>query len=289
MEKRPTTRELHAPGPQSYATPDGLRRPEDLGDAMRWWLVSGGATSFLIEEDEGVDFDPIPNGVQLVCSMYVPPGQSGWLKQIRVAPYCPPQLANPWQGWPAHWQSFQQVVVVSAAAQTIRATAQAGVYTTPMGWESYFDQASAILPSWQWCLKLLPGTIDKARSAFGAAGPFSFADPKTWYLTEGIAVPASAYPGGLPFSSPGQHMPPQRMQVIQADELDLHVLIPEDNTLLLFAYWQQDTVATYSTDIGGTAAVGPRIPPLLPTFGQMSGYMQVSSSEPAQENATKGW
>lgn len=285
--KRPTTHRLPDPRP-GYQTPDGLPKPQDMGDAMAWWLVSGGATSFLLAEDEAGEFDPSPAGVQMLCSVYVPIGQTGWIKQLRVAPYCPPELANPWQGWPGNWQVFESFTIGEAQNSTIRATAQAGVYTTPLGWESYFDVGSERLPSWKWRITLLSGTIEAARRAQGA-GPFNITVPSTWFLVPDIAVPASVYNGKLPGSAPGAHMPPQRMQVLTGDELDLHVLIGENTTAILWAEWAQSDVATYTMDSGGTTTVGPRIPPILPAFGQMSGYMQQSTTEPANLNATQGW
>jgi hypothetical protein len=277
------------PGPDAYAAraAETSRRPEDVGNAIEPFLASGGATAFIVQPggEGGPAFDPRPAGAQLVCSQYIPAGKAGWIKQLRCAPYCPPELSNPWQGWPATWQTFQTVGNVDGN----RAPAQGGVYTTPMGWESYFDAGTTQLAQWHWWLATLPGTLAKAREG-AHVGAFTLADPSTWWLLEGGAVPASVYDGGYPGSALEGSLPRQRMQVLQGDALDWHVAIPEDTTVMLWASWTQSDVAPRATDASGVpSVVGPRIYPLLPSFGQLCGYMQRANDPRSLDNARNGW
>lgn len=292
-KKRPLTRALHAPDAHSYRTREGLARPQDLGMSLSQWIASGGATSFLIAEDEGSTFDPITDGAQLVCSQYIPRGTTGWIKQIRVGPFCPPVLAAPWQGWPDNWPTFAAVTLGVVQASTHRAPAQNGIYTTPFGWESYFDATSTRLPEWFWSMTFLPGTIDEARKNANTP-PFSASDPTSWFLVENIAVPASLvsqspYSHGLPGRMSSAIIPPQKMQVQPGDAVDWHVLIPEDTTALLWARWRQSDVLVRTRDINTTSDVSEeRINPILPSYGQLAGYMQSNGTAEAIDNATLG-
>lgn len=259
--------------------------PQDDGERIESFLVSGGQTFFLVS----TAFDPRFQGVQLVASHYVPSGRVGWLKQIRVAPYAPPHFTGPYGGWLTAIEAFEPV---GNAVEIARASGQAGVWQTPMGWESYFDLGTTDLPQWHWELRVLPGTLSAARLA-ARAGAFSFTDPSSWYLLPDIAVPASVYPSGLPGSSLEQ-LGAQRMQVLQKDELSLHSLIPQNSTVCLFARWSQSEVVVRATNDGSTLVESPPAwnqagLPLLPSFGQMLGYTQAANHEPAHENGRHGW
>ncbi len=103
-------------------------------------------------------------------------------------------------------------------------------------------------------------------------------------------MPAATYAGGYPGSALEGALPRQRMQVLQGDALDWHVGIPEDTTVMLWASWTQDTIAPRAVDSSGSPVViGPRIYPLLPSFGQLSGYMQRANDPRALDNARNGW
>lgn len=282
MKRRPSTDREQRVRAGALHEPLRPARPEDLGDTIEPFLASGGLTTFLDFPESG--FDARSDGVQLIATQWVPEGRTAWIKQIRVAPYCPPELSAPWQGWPGTWQDFQ----AAGLAGIVRAPAQTGVYTTPMGWESYFDGSTEVLPHWEWWLATIPTTLEVARANAGA-GPFSVLDPKSWYLLPNIPVPASVYAGGFPGSAIPGFLKPQRMQVLQGDAINWHVNVPEKKTILLFAKWRQSTVEPRARNELGPVLVGPAIAPLLPSFGQLVGYLQAASTGAAQENGLFGW
>lgn len=285
MKKKPFGVTPGFPAPDAYQVPgQGKTNPQETGDAISAFVASGGAPFFIFAGGPPA-FNAQLDGIQLLTSIHVPRGRTGWIKQIRVAPYCPAVLANPWQGWDGTWQDFAPT---GAASDIYRATAQAGVYTTPMGWESYFDSGTEVLPQWRWWISLLPGSLGQVRAAAGA-GAFSLADPKSWYLAESIPVPATVYPTGVPGRAPGGRFEPQRMQVLQGDQISWHLQIPEDNTACLWAQWQQSTVAVRSRNAQGPGEVQLDVHPLLPSFGQLVGYTQATSSDAALDNARLGW
>lgn len=284
MKKKPFGTTPGFPGPDAYLVPgQGKTNPQETGDAISAFVASGGATFFV--SDGPSNFNAQNDGIQLLTSIHVPRGRTGWIKQVRVAPYCPAVLANPWQGWPASWQNFEPI---GAATGIYRATAQVGVYTTPMGWESYFGLSTERLPQWRWWISCLPGSLGEARAAAGA-GPFTFADPRSWYLAESIPVPRSVYVGGVPGRAPGGRFEPQRMQVLQGDQISWHMQIPEDTTACLWAQWEQSTVTVRTRNAEGDDIVMNDVPPLLPSFGQLVGYTQATSSAAALANARNGW
>lgn len=296
MRRKPNETAPQVPGPKAYQAPGqehAGNNPQSAGDTIETFVASGGSTFFLRNQMIVPVFDPTLDGVQLITSFYVPRGRTGWIKQIRVAPYCPAPLANPWQGWPANWQDFEPS---GAAASTLRATAQAGLYSTPIGWESYFDANSGQIPHWEWTITIIPESLAQARAAAGA-GPFLLADPTTWYLAENIAVPSSVYrsnlappaPLQLPGRMPGGRFDPQRVQVNPGDPINWHLLIPEQNTALLWARWVQSPTSVRTRDINGGSIVALDVLPLLPSFGQLVGYTQATDSPAALDNARHGW
>lgn len=262
-------------------------RPQDSGERQEAWLRSGGQTFFFVTDG----FDPQPDGFQLVTHYYVPNGRVAWVKQLRVAPFMPPVFAfdqakavvlggSQQFDWPT-----QNEPVGAPTEFPVRPSGHAGVWETPFGWEAYFDPLDPVPIIWKWHLRVVAGNALKNRA------PFSFADPATWYLLPDIAVPASAYPAGLP-GFPPENYEPQRMQVLQGDELTVHVFIPPDSTLCLFAEWHQvPEIPAFSTYAGALlqSQYGPATYPLLPSFGQLSGYQQVSDRKVAMKNAKRGW
>lgn len=266
------------------------RAATDQGDIIEPFLVSGGATFFIVAGGPP-QFDPRPSGVQLIRSLYVPFGRTGFLKQLRVAPFMPTIFVDPWETSGADnavtsWRAFQ------AGGGPARPGGRNGVWETPFGWESYFDASDpdAVIPQWTWQLRLLTGDINKIRATLP---PFSVADPASWYLVENIPVPSSAYPAGLPGAAPSGYWTPERMQVLQGDELCTHVIVPQNTTLCLFATWIQDPAQPWAAEVGAEGVVyqayGAEEFPLLPSFGQLHGYLQAADREDSTENARFGW
>jgi hypothetical protein len=226
--------------------------------------------------------------VQLVRSLYVPFGKTGFLKQLRVAPFMPPVFVDPWETSGVNntlttWRIFP-------GTSPTRPGGRNGVWETPFGWESYFNSAdpASFPPQWTWQLRLLQGNIADIRRT---RPPFSVADPLSWYLVENIAVPLSAYPGGLPGAAPSGFWTPERMQVIQGDELTTHVIVPQNTTLCLFTSWLQGTVQPQAGADGEDPDINYGAPeyPLLPSFGQLHGYVQSADRDSSTENARYGW
>ena len=189
---------------QGYRKKPGLRdqRPEDQGDRLRAWLVSGGSATW-----EGLPY-AVPaetDGIQLLSSYYVPEGQTGYVKQIRAAPFKPSVLANA--------VNVELVPGVGALAglQAMHSDSAAGFWTTPFGWEGYNAELDGEIPQWVWHLRFIPGDIARVREGLNIP-PFSFVNPLSWYLVPNIPVPASGYPNGIPGSTPGSQWGPQRMQ-----------------------------------------------------------------------------
>lgn len=247
------------------------------------FLVSGGAVQFLVAEG----FDPRPAGVQLLCYVYVPIGTLGILKGIRVAPFVPPPFADPYQGGNFQWWGERESTL--ADGEPIRPGSQNGVWETPLAWEGFYDPAERLpVIEWTWILKLIDGDIEDLRRTGTNIPPFSPALPVSWFLVPNIPVPAAAYAAGIPGRSPGSVFGPQRVQVLQGDGLDLSIPVPENKTIALFARWKQHTVAAYGRDDAGRKRITPsEFYPLLPSFGQLLGYMQPASRAAAREAAIR--
>lgn len=293
MRRHPTRERTPPP---RHVAPPGPPLAQTVGDPVEPFLVSGGLGFFVFNENEG--FDPQPAGVQLCASVYIPRGKQGFIKQMRVAPFCPPVFADPWltsgaANNAASWRDFGNGGVTT----TSRAAAQNGVYTTPFGWESFFDVDAAIPPPvWRWSLRFVQGDALLSK----ATKPFDPFDIATWIFQPDLPVPAFAYPGGLPGIAPGPQWSEQRMQLVQADELTAHVPIPEDTTACLFVRWVQQRVTPRARDANGQIIYYPFGGgefPLLPSFGQMLGYMQSMNTPPQDDralnaaayNIRKGW
>jgi hypothetical protein len=224
----------------------------------------------------------------------VPKGRIGWVKRIMVAPCAPPILVDPWRGWAAHFNLFQ--AGPDPINQTQRAPAQAGLWETPIAWEGYFSAAGylAAIPFWRWQLTLFPGNLDAYRAA-QAIPAFSIATPASWFLAPDVPVPVSAYPGGIPGRGVNGYVSPQRVQSTPSSPLPVHIEIPEDTTVCLFAKWVQSPLSPLLA-FGPNGPIqpwqAPQLPevwPLLPSVGQLIGYMQAASRDAAQQNAAHGW
>jgi hypothetical protein len=285
------------PGRDALGTPPpgvtgGPPIATELGDAQEAWLVSGG---WVFHPFYGEGFTTGPAGYQLLCYQYVPAGFVGWVKQLRVAPYMPSVLAQPWVtsgavGGAASWVGFD----ASLGDLYDRPAGQNGVWTTPFGWEGYFDaqDLAAFPPQWRWQMTLVQGDVARIRAQLP---PYSVGDPQSWQFVPNIPVPAAAYPQGLPGTAPGKVIGAQRMQVIQSDELTHHVMVPQDTSVCLWARWTQGLYTPRGQDQNGSIVYGSPLYPVGPSFGQLSGYMQALSSlyidkpTASVQNARFGW
>lgn len=286
MRVRPSRSALHpgaAFGP-GVSAPGPLVVGTDRGSVVEPWIASGGQTEFWHFDNEVIEFAPEPNGVQLVAGFYIQHGFTGFLKEMFVAPCCPPQLGDPTE--PLYWNDFV-AGGVPIGHGTTRGSQRSGLWRLPLGWQSYFnplDEAFRI-PAWSWDLKLMQGDVLRGRPAF------DITDPATWYLQLNIAVPASAYPQGLP----GQNaLDTQIVQVLPEEGFQTHVPIPENTTVLLFARWSQVYFqpTTVVVDLeGGEGSTTINVPygdvvlPILPSVGRLHGFKQASGSPPAVDAA----
>lgn len=257
------------------------------------FLISGGMNFFWPNEifPSG---DAAENGIQFICSVYIPKGYQGFLKQLRVAPF-KPAILNPkfltWDGvttYRAFWTGFN----ISGDNEPIRPD---GVWETPFGWESYFNGQTEFpfppAPKWTWSLRLIAGDIKELRRSRNNFPTPNITDLNSWYLIPDIAVPNEVYGSGFPGTSPGFDLEAQRMQVVQGDQLSLNVPIPEDSTLALFAQWTQkpySPVLEYGQDSREFYYGEDTMYVILPSFGQLLGYMQ-TLGESAAENLLYGW
>lgn len=285
MRRRPLRDPLGTPPNQAKPIP---LQASGIGDAQEAWLVSGGYSYY---PAFGEGFNAAPDGAALLCFQYIPKGNVGWLKQLRCAPTMPSQLAQPWVtsgavAGQASWVGF---------GVEPRAAGQNGVWTTPFGWEAYFDLNvfPYVLPQWRWRLTLIQGDVAALRSNPENVPRFNVLDPSSWWYLPNIPVPATAYPAGIPGTAPGRIIGPQRMQVLQGDELTWHVMIPENTSLCLWAEWSQVAVPVQGQDQNGLITYSEPVFPIGPSFGQLSGYMQslTSVQQPAASvvNARHGW
>lgn len=278
------------PFPWGWQDEPGQRqqRPEDQGDLIKPWCVSGGAACFRpFPFPETVTAPPL-DGVQLLCFVYIPVGHTGFVKSIKVAPFKPSVF---------HSTDFAEVPGNASTASPIDFVGDGdrGYWQTPFGWECYFPDGGEGQPgtpaTWRWHLRFIPGDLEQVRSGSNIP-PFSFADPNSWFLVPNIPVPRRAYPFGIPGSIPGFPWPAQRFQRVgNWEEGEVHVTIPGDTTVCLFAEWVQPLifprwlrVETDTIQQSDFAAL-----PLGPSFGQLIGYSQVASRPPAQLAARSGW
>lgn len=279
------------PERSGYDTPPTSLRPEDIGQTKRQFIRAGGLPFFPVAPapvPPAPLFDPQPSGVQLLAALDVSIGETAFVRQLCVAPYCPPQLADPFRGWDEHWQDFTPAVwprpIPFAVAPATRATAQASFYTTPLGWLSYLNTGEEVFPiEWSWVLTTMPGTLQTIRSA-ARVPAFSTGNVRSWYLTPDIPVPRIAYPNGIPGTAVAQ-VGRQRMQVLPSDAMDLNLVVPGGNCLMLFAEWKQTAVQVRGADSDGGVVVANSVYPLLPSFGRMQGYLQPSATPEALDNA----
>ena len=274
------------------------KQPESVGDVVRSWCASGGLPYWL---DLGFILagQPAPAfaGFQLCAHVYVGQGNTGFVKSIQIAPYKPSIL---------HSSSIVEFLnnENDSDLNYVRPDGDAGYWKTPMGWEAYFntDETEAFVPPfWQWHIRFLQGTLAQARQV-GNIPAFSFADPNSWFLVPNVPVPALAYPNGLPGSVPGDPWGAQRFQRIGAwEEGEVHIVVPSNTTVLLFAEWRQEDYIPRWLSIPPAPGPTPIIPlavpgsvendvfPLGPSFGKLIGYTQPHRSPATLAAARAGW
>lgn len=304
--RRPRAWYPHGTDPVDLASPPGPNTPglpTTDADVIEPFITDGGTTFYPSGYDDGeVPVDPAPSAVQLVCEQFVPMGRVGFIKRIEIAPCIPPVLADPWRGWDATFNFFQ--AGPNPFASPIRAASQAGLWETPMAWEGYGDAAAAAanqMPRWRWMITLLDGDANKFREEQGIP-PFNPANPASWNLALNFPVPVVPHYGQSAASDPalpGRMVPgylgARRFQATPSDPLPVHIMVPENSTILLWAYWRQ-LAATPLLAFGPNGPLQPwagsgidPVYPLLPSVGRLIGYQQAISRDAATENAETGW
>jgi hypothetical protein len=263
-------------------------RVDDAG-GLKPFLVSGGRTIYVLQ-DGPPTFDPRAGAVQLLASVYVNKGEIGFLKSLRVAPYMPAVFStDPISNDVLRWRTQD----ASLGEHLNRPPATGGLWETPAGWEGYYNalDLEAKPPRWTWQLRIFQGSIDELRLTRRNVPPFNPGDPTSWFLVPDIPVPAGTYRAGLPGKAVGFPFPGQRFQLLPGDGLLLHIPIPEDSTLCLFAEWTQTAIPAYARTTGGTMLIdGERqYYPLLPSFGQLAGYSLPKNEPTAIELSKAGW
>jgi hypothetical protein len=284
------------------------RRPSSVGDVVRPWVGSGGLPYFLDAQFVAAGSPAAtPQGWQLCAAAYIGQGNTGFVKSIQIAPYKPSIFHSS--------GTLEYLGVGTIGGHGIKPDGDAGYWHTPMAWEGYFtidpETGAFTPPFWQWHIRFLQGTIAQAREANNIPA-FSFADPNSWFLIPNIPVPgapsADAYPSGLPGSVPGDPWGAQRFQRIGAwEEGELHMVVPGNTTVLLFAEWRQAPIVPLWLTIPNpppapplavpTPIVALAIPnadqnfvyPLGPSFGKLIGYTQPDRSLVTLDNARRGW
>jgi hypothetical protein len=297
-------------------------RPNVQGssDIIAPFLVTGGWASFQSETfPNGTIYNPAPHGVQLVTSVYIPPGRVGFLKEVRIGPREPAVITDVWKAGgirgpyastPIADTPFSDVAWrfdTGAQGNRTSQTLWGGIWEEPFGWEAFRDPDSEFsfypAATWHWQMTLVRGSLDALRRSNNIP-PFTLDNPASWFLVDNIPVPFgsdgfNAYPAGLPGSPVGVQFQPQRMQSNPSDPLAMNLFVGEDTTLCLFATWEQKPVdlgitgiTTNSVDPAPTQFFGieDRGDYLVgPSFGSLLGYTQPSTSVPAVVNATQGW
>jgi hypothetical protein len=263
--------------------PPRPQAPDQQGDRIQPFVASGGTARW--SPVAYVSGAPQVAGAQLLCFHHVPEGMVGFVKMITAAPFKPSILHN---------SQYTELVPSALDATTFSdgnsPDSDNGWWSTPFGWEGYASRfpLEPPPPEWRWNIQLIPGRIDEIRSGLNIP-PFSFADPLSWYLVPNIPVPSVAYQMGLPGNAPSG-WGSQRMQ--WTDWLgEVHLIVPSDTTVALFAQWTQEPYNPYyqATDGAGTVDLGRDVLVLGPSFGRMSGFTQAADRESARRNAVYGW
>lgn len=251
-------------------------RPQDQGDLIETFYRSGAFSRFFNNGD-------IEDGVQLIAYQYVPAGRTGFIKQIQAVPYLPAALAAAAGGGWAFSAGFPPVSIVDPIN---------GFWKTPAGWKAIVYNTNppmdGITAVWKWSLRLVDGNIENIRipinAGFGLPANFQF------WGNAPYPFPRALYAAGLPGRLISD-VPTQEVQRF-GDEGELHIVVPENTTICLFAEWSQQAIAAQMFSLkdddvypGETWVVYP----LLPSFGYLVGYMQSNTSEATRSAARNKW
>lgn len=271
------------------------KRPKDdpavQGDVITPFYVSDGWLMHTGYGGEGVGEEGRTDihGIQLVCWFYIPIGRTGFIKQIRVAPYIP----APFDAKHGPWNQFDTTGDRPAPLD--------GFYTTPAGWENYGLGGEPIpwgkVPFWRWHLRAISGDISGKIS--NAKNNFDVFNPNTWQYLTPYPVPTMAYPQGIPGRLIGDVGPQKIQRVGNQYEESLHIPVNEDTSITLWTEWKQEEVQPkmflwgYVPDPPGPPVQVPLgtepIAPINPSFGALIGYTQPNHSDATRKNAVDGW
>ena len=288
---RPTV-EHKRPKDSPYSQGDAII-PFYVSDAYLWHLT--------MQAGEGDNQRTDLKGIQLVCYFYVPTGYTGFIKQIRIAPYLPEQFDIRYMG-----------INRDFGAEPDAPNPYDGIYTTPAGWEGLLNAGGEPphynIPIWRWHLRAISG--NQGPRIKQASDNFDVTDPNTWKWCSPWPVPAIAYPGGaIPGRTLGNIGPQKIQRTGQYEEGDLHIVVPEDTTITLWATWEQQEIQPeFASWLLCQIALGAPPPPpppppwpvvypcgrepivpINPSFGSMVGYIQANHACITSEHAKDGW
>lgn len=249
---------VHGIGPTSERYP--YQRAEDAGEIVEAFAVTGGRPYFRSAgEFPNLTGNEIEAGVQLCAYQYIPVGFVGFVKGVVCAPYL---------------GTYFRTKAANGVLDEI-----AGVWQTPIGWEAMVD-ANGGRPAWRWLLRVIPGTLEDAQKGNNPL--------LTAFLVPNVPIPQSPTYGGtgslrLPGRAAGKRWSDNRLQRYFGTVVDdqVHVVIPEDTTVMAFAVWTQPSFPLGQEAVKHYA--------LGPSFGSLVGYMQRNARPRGQESARKGW
>jgi hypothetical protein len=233
------------------------QRAEDAGEVVEAFHQVGGRPFFRTPtEYPNNTNDERLAGLQLCAHVYVPIGYVGFVKGVSCAPYLGDYFA--------------------AGAENQILDSIDGVWQTPMGWEAM--ESGEGRPAWRWHLRVLSGKLEDAQ------------DLTTGFLVPDIPMPQAPIYGGnarlrIPGRAAGKKWSAVRMQRYGRSVVDdqVHVLVPEDHTLIVIAEWEQPVFL-----IGSGGELVPAYA-LGPSFGAIVGAMQRNARPEGQKTARQGW
>jgi hypothetical protein len=273
------------------ASPVEQPKATSIGSAIEPFLVGGGRTYWtVIDAEPEPVFDPRPRGVQLVCGVYVPKGRAGFVKRVSIAPTLPSVIGDGFRNGLQWWESDNFPLDVYPGGGN-RANSTNGLWETPLAWEGFFpftgEEEPPTPPQWRWQVTLLQGDFRVMRARTDTPA-FSVLNPASWYLVPEVPVPRPAS-----FAFPGNGLEgdvgAQRYPIQPRDDFSPHWLVPEDHSILLWAWWDQLPLTINSGSVNGPNQLATSVYPIGPSVGQLSGYFQAVQSEAARDNAEVGW
>jgi hypothetical protein len=268
------------------ATPDnGRPKASELGGLIEPFLVGGGQTFWQLNAIGGLD--PRPAGVQLLAAHYVPLGQMGFIKRIVAAPTVPAVIGDAFRNGLTWWDA--EAVPGQFPGDGNRANSHSGLWETPLAWQGFFEnELELVSPEWHWQITLVKGDWQKERESVTLL-PYSASDPSTWYLVRSRPVNLTAnfqFPGTALAGNIGT----QEIPVLPRDPMSVHWPVPENSSVLLWAWWRQAPMELNAGNAnGGGTELAENVYPLGPSIGQLGGYTQPIQSPAACDNAEVGW